>query len=814
MNNKPTIKILLAVIAFALLFLSGGFKGSFNNNFQNIFYKVKGEAQPDTGIIIVHITSADIENIGPWPVKRNYYALLINTLAQYEVKKIGLEVFLSSRFVTQSLYDNLLTNQIEQAGNVVLSSVAGSIIEQSDKYYTDSLSYPSPKILNEDIATGHINFVGEKTIPLTIAASDRVEKAFSYSLLGEENINEHAIKVNFISSWKKFKSFTFTEFFRLVQNNDDQLYQLNNKIIIIGVSDIEAASMFSSAFDNEIPGAAFHAFALDNLIHSRWMRTDLENLSSFVFLLMLIGMIFYMHSSKRYGRNKIRPYIFFTAGFIVLSFLLFSFFYLQLDYASFVLPLAVLIVCDIIFLFIEKNLLYKGAVDEREILHKHLKRKEEELTELQSELNAARPESAAALKEKIKSLHENIEKLKAKEMDELPATGSTAGVNNFYGMIYRSRSMNKIVDVIKKAAPEDAAVLILGESGTGKELAANAIHRLSKRSGNNFVAVNCGALPDSLLESELFGHVKGAFTGAGSDKKGRFEAADEGTIFLDEIGETSENFQVKLLRVLQSGSFEKVGSSKTEKVDVRLIAATNKNIEREVRNKNFREDLYYRLNVIVIELPPLRERREDIEAIANYFIQKDSPQLKLSKGVLDVLNNYEWKGNVRELESVIKRASIFTKAAGGEIIQLSTLPENIVKGASYNFEDLVIESLREKKFSHSSITETAKELGDVSRTLISENFRGYAFKVFADASFNKEEAVKIISAFVDKEVNDKVGSKLQTFLSNIYNSIERLALRDFNSVKENLSSKYKNLPQKFHIYLDEIIKNYLDKEKV
>jgi len=369
--------------------------------------------------------------------------------------------------------------------------------------------------------------------------------------------------------------------------------------------------------------------------------------------------------------------------------------------------------------------------------------------------------------------------------------------------------MANVIDLVKRTAPENANILILGESGTGKELVAKAIHTLSNRKDKNLVAINCGALSDSLLESELFGHVRGAFTGAVSDKTGRFEAANNGTIFLDEIAETSENFQVKLLRVLQTGDFEKVGSSKTEHVNLRIIAATNKNIEDAVKEKKFREDLYYRLNVIKIELPPLRNRKEDIEILVNHFVEKESDGFKISNSAYKSLKDYQWKGNIRELEAVVKRACILARSSGRNLIQLSDLPKEIVKETSIDFDDLVLESLRRKKFSHSSVTETAKELGNVNRTLVSENFRGYCFKVLVENDFHLANVVQLISNTDDNEVNEKVKNKIETFIQNIENDVKYLPDKGFETVKSKLISKYKNLPQRFHFYLDEVIKHYL-----
>lgn len=370
--------------------------------------------------------------------------------------------------------------------------------------------------------------------------------------------------------------------------------------------------------------------------------------------------------------------------------------------------------------------------------------------------------------------------------------------------------MQQVVELIKKAAPTDATILITGESGTGKELVANAVHQLSKRNAARLVSVNCAALAESLLESELFGHVKGAFTGALNDKVGKFEQADKGTIFLDEIGETSENFQVKLLRVLQSGEFDKVGSEKTSKVDVRVVAATNKDLKKLIKENKFREDLYYRLNVICIHLDPLRERKEDIEVLITHFLNDEKISYQISLAANKALINHDWKGNVRELESIIKRAKVFCQTDNRTLIQLNDLPKEIVETVKYGFDEMVLESLRSKKFSHSAINETAKELGNVNRTLVSENFRGYSLKCYIESKFEVYKSVKTISQTDDPEINSKVKSKLETWLANIKKDVDKSKSANIDIVKSELSSKYKNLPQKFHIYLDEVIKEMLN----
>jgi DNA-binding NtrC family response regulator len=256
------------------------------------------------------------------------------------------------------------------------------------------------------------------------------------------------------------------------------------------------------------------------------------------------------------------------------------------------------------------------------------------------------------------------------------------GKYNFHGIVGTSFEMQKVYSLIEKIADTDSTVLITGESGTGKELIAKTIHYNSSRSQNNFVPINCAAIPKDLLESELFGHERGAFTGAVSTRVGRFELANGGTLFLDEIGELDPSMQVKLLRVLQEREFERVGSTKTIKVDVRILAATKKDLEEETKEGRFREDLYYRLNVIPLHLPSLRERKEDIPLLVDNFLnkyssRKEKPSPAITKEAMNYLITHEWKGNVRELENLMER---FVILKAGEKIHPQDLPERFFQG--------------------------------------------------------------------------------------------------------------------------------------
>ena len=297
-------------------------------------------------------------------------------------------------------------------------------------------------------------------------------------------------------------------------------------------------------------------------------------------------------------------------------------------------------------------------------------------------------------------------------------------------IIGTSTAIRKVKEMVELVAASSATVLIQGESGTGKEVAARAIHRRSSRKDGPFVPVSCAALPETLLEAELFGYEKGAFTGASARKAGRFEVADEGTLFLDEIGETSKATQLKLLRVLQDGEFERLGSTKTTKVDVRIISATNRDLLGAVKKTEFREDLYYRLNVITINMPPLRERREDLPVLANHFLKmyKEKNRKELggfSREAEYALRSYDWPGNVRELENAIERAVVLARRS---TILASDFPAEIQGGRSKETEIVLplgatMEEIERRvieetlRYSEGDKTKAARILGINPRTI-------------------------------------------------------------------------------------------------
>ncbi len=303
---------------------------------------------------------------------------------------------------------------------------------------------------------------------------------------------------------------------------------------------------------------------------------------------------------------------------------------------------------------------------------------------------------------------------------------------DFSQIIGDSQKMHELFEILVMAAPSDTTILILGESGTGKELIANAIHQNSLRVDKPFIKVNCAALHENLLESELFGHEKGAFTGADTKRLGRFEQADGGTLFLDEIGDMSMVTQTKILRVLQEGEFERVGGEKTIRVDVRIIAATNKDLQEEVKKNNFRLDLFYRLSVIPINIPPLRDRKEDITLLAEHFMKKYAKKnqrliRKIAPQVIDMFMRYSWPGNIRELENVMQRAAILCKenTINTDVLPLAfkSLTETQTQASVDSLVGLSIKEVEKKLIlktleqTNHNITRTAEILGVTRRGL-------------------------------------------------------------------------------------------------
>lgn len=359
----------------------------------------------------------------------------------------------------------------------------------------------------------------------------------------------------------------------------------------------------------------------------------------------------------------------------------------------------------------------------------------------------------SALAEAVRSRFESMRKQRRDSHNKQGTSIHSSGID----LIGSNTAFVEIMKLVGKVAPTNLPVLIKGESGTGKEVVARAIHKHSRRADEPFIAVNCAAIPSELIESELFGHVRGAFTGAEKDRAGLWERANGGTIFLDEITETAPAFQVKLLRALQEGEIRRVGSNRTERVDVRVIAASNREVEREVEAGRFRQDLLYRLNAVTIQLPPLRERREDIMPLVKYFAARVSstntnPPVAFSPPALRLIENYSWPGNIRELENVVTRAV----ALSDHLVQPDDLPEHIRAFTS--------------EFSSKSECPGPTPILVVNDWItLGELEAQYLARVLTNTSGNRQAAARILN--VDRKTIDRMMKRHQISLMDVNDNL-------------------------------------------
>ncbi|HTK81112.1 MAG TPA: sigma 54-interacting transcriptional regulator, partial [Bacteroidota bacterium] len=591
---------------------------------------------------------------------------------------------------------------------------------------------------------------------------------------------------------------------------------LRNKIVLVGIVAEGRSQFIKTPFASQFPSIGLHATFLHNMIHRNFLG-KMSPIGTFVLTALLSALAAVCMFVRREAAGLL-AILGMIAVLAAASFILF----LTASYVLPVVPSIFAIVSVTMGLLFYKHQISKSEVlslsEENEGIMRQLRNKELVLQTLEEELAVTKGENteeqAETLLEEVRRYKREVTDLRSRAEDLKPFVPEPGGASasqalNVNGIIYdASGPMASVVDFIRKIADNDATVLVLGESGTGKELVARALHEQSFRHGKAFVAVNCGALSETLLESELFGHEKGAFTGAVKEKQGRFELADGGTIFLDEIAETSEAFQIKLLRILQEGTFERVGGTETRKVNIRVVAATNRDLRQSVEQKKFRQDLFYRLNVLSIQLPPLRDRKEDIVLLVQYFTGLEAPSVKCSAATVHALQQYSWPGNVRELQSAVKRAALLAKADDRDIIRLKDFPEEVAASTDsvLDIEERVMRSLQEKQFSRNAISETADDLGGLNRGTIAEYFRGYCFKMYVEKEFDVSAAIRAIAPNEQPDVQEKVLKKVQEYLHNATELVDKSQTLD-QSIQVS-KPKYKNLPQRYHLYLDKIIENY------
>ena len=842
--------VTVSFACFALSFVSHPVERSITD----LKMLIRGSQPPDSTLFILYLDNFDISNLGGYPVSRLHIASAVHALSTLNVAVVGIDLLFEKENLAYPEYDLLLAEQITQAGNVILgmyfqkTSPTGSGVPAA----TEPI-YPHRLFRESAAGIGSSNFFltgVTRSMPLFFEtqvdgayrwmpvlalrmlwqykcrqaleetdSTDMMNPALAASWLEtcQGTSAGKPVRLNFRGTQRSYIMIPFVSFMKsydsLAQGYDVHFpfRALRGKVALIGVAAESRSPFVSTPFSRAFPALALHAVLFDTLLHGSQIRDTPWWLALLIIVLAALGGA-YIRPFARLKNLLIAVAVF--SAYLAAVEGAFILYFWDLPVVMPLLAFGLTALGTVLVRSRERSSYIASLERERKELHQELSRRTLELENTRREILQSSEDIPPSVEARIQEYEREIARLRLRINDVVVAEEQRQIVEprmEFAGMVYHAEGpMAAVVKQIRSVAPNDVTVLLTGESGTGKELVARAIHKLSKRKDKPFIAVNCGALTETLLESELFGYEKGAFTGAAQRTPGRFERADGGTLFLDEIAETSEAFQVKLLRVLQEGEFERVGGRETMRIDVRVIAATNRDLQEMIEQKKFREDLFYRLNILPIHLPPLRERRQDIPLITEHLLRRENPGIRISRTALAALVQHQWRGNIRELESIIKRVVILCTSEGRNLIRLGDLPEDISRGLRIQEEldVLILEVLRQKQFSRGAMSETAADLGGLDRSTVMEYFRGVVFQQFVADDFDLERTVASLAATNDEDVKNNVRSKVREYVSNLVKDID--PSNEASVVLARLRTKYKNMPRKFHPALETLVRSYID----
>jgi transcriptional regulator with GAF, ATPase, and Fis domain/CHASE2 domain-containing sensor protein len=789
----------------------------------NLHLQLRGERESTPDIILIYIGEEDIQALGGWPITRDYYSYIIHILNQKGVKTIGFDLLFDRPDGTYPEYDTTLAYFLHQRNNIVLPFVFNEVVQnESNLPVVGEAIFPIGILKKNAKYMGYSNLGEQATIPLmmefgdTLVASLGFELARHFLNLSDSKIEliedqivlctNHSevarfplnLSLNYLGSGQMFHALSIIDLFQLYQQNPDSL-NFRNKLALIAVISPGRCSLRPTPLAAALPASLIHLTVAENLIEGTYIRPLPKYAGAFI-IIFLCALSLFISS----GRGLVIQTAATIPLYSLFTVIVFNGFNLMLPLFY---PLAAQLSVVIVLMFLNWKRSQFKSDSQRMLLQNQLAAKQKQYEELEEKIDSLESvldrEKGSALRNDtlVKEIRE-LEK-QIRDLQEYTKVKRPLVFREFPDIIYEPNSrMERILELVAKVSSDTIPVLILGETGTGKEVIARAIHLRGKRRQAPFIAVNCGALPDTLLESELFGHEKGSFTGAAGMRRGRFETAHKGTLFLDEVTETSTAFQVKLLRVLQEGTFERLGGEKSIRVDVRIIAASSRAITDELKHGSFREDLYYRLNGFPIQLPALRDRTDDIPPLALHFIRKHGYHAVkgFSKEAMTTMQNYSWPGNIRELENSVRRCAILVQSEGRSLVQVQDLPQELkceskVTSNYRSLEEQILELLRSLKFSHAAISKTAKALGNRDRGTVTEYFRGSCFEYFVANSFNLSQTIAEIAGSREEEIIKRVEAKVRGYLKNIYQTCH-------TSERESL---FKGLPKKYHSYLQQVI---------
>lgn len=848
--------VLFGIFLFLSIFTFWG-ESKIDDNLIDLFFKLRGERQLSDQILFVHISDEDIQAFGSWPITRDFYGYMTYVLSEMEAKVIAFDLLFDQPDKLYPEYDRVLANFFESASNVCLPVVFGELAPAEQKGGTTFLLgkhlVAPAELFRKNLAGQGFSNLGEETtirkMPIAISNGDSVILAFGAELaraflgaasdftlqqnklsFNDQNGETPTIqfgklakmRLNHFGSLEKVNHIGFFDLLQAYEANPDSVRPLvANKLVLVAATSASLPVLKATPYSPAFPASLIHATLAENIIRQNYLR-DFSAGAAIILILLMCAAPAWIFRTGRTNSNMLSVGLF-LFGYWLIAFVLFSVF-------NFVMPLfypslALLLSTGFLSARIQSQQ-KRESQTEKSNLRLQIGQKigaltatEARLAAIEKQLQIERQEKAAISEQSHKLAHERQEALagldrQLRDMQPHETKMPKPEQHSIRGIVHAPNSaMKKVLTLVEKVAQENIPVLVLGETGTGKELVARAIHGAGPRSKKEFVAVNCGALAENLLDSELFGHEKGSFTGAHARRRGRFELANCGTIFLDEISETTPALQVKLLRVLQEGSFERLGSEETLTVDVRVICASNIDLSQAVESGAFRADLYYRLNGFPIELPPLRERQEDIPLLARHFLAKYGYQHELAFSVqaMEQLQKYTWPGNVRELENSVRRAAILAHSENQTLVRVHDLPDEIQKNkaepnvAYLPLEEQILSSLRALKFSRSAISQTAKSLGNRDRGTITEYFRGICFQTLVDSDFQLAKAANRVADSSDEQILARVRKKMQDYLNNLRAMLASES--DFSSDEITNTSLFKGLPKQYHQNLQQVIAN-------
>ena len=767
----------------------------------------------ETPIRILYFDENDINHLGGWPLPRNVYAYLIEQLNQLGVKAVGFDIFWEEAHTGNNENDFLLESILEKGYPVVGSFYFRSFDTHVPPYWKQLLGsstdiesvnvkgpmLPSGPFLYSGADFGFINLpleesgIVEKAV-LQVSWGDTLLTSFA-SLLAQHDVDPlHSGKQIRINYDVPLEQMPFVPIRSLNSGvSQDSLSGLfRDSIVLVGVVSSQFGFNRATPVHSNMPVVAIHAQIVDNLIQNKSLKA-MPAWIVFLFVLSLSCLAYLL----KHQRLWIQLSVFIGLSLISLVLMDLSFqIHLIFPYSLVQVGIAVFWITSILVTMVSQQGLMNSEIAKREKLEMAFSKKVHQASQIEREY--------VNLRNKYQDEIQNIRE----ELNHLPPEEKNRLKELFPNIICSSSGpMMQVLSEMNRVAKTDEPVLITGETGTGKDLVAKGIFEQSSRNDKEYIAINCGALSEQLLESELFGHEKGAFTGAMKTKPGFFEAADEGTIFLDEISETSLSFQAKLLRILQEGTFYRVGSTHPQQVNVRIIAATNRNLQELIQRGEFRQDLYFRLNVLPIELPALRERPSDIPLLLTHFLA--GKELQITNEAMKLLQSYHWPGNIRELQNIAARIRVlpnkslvtpqWLKRQGG----LQPTDQNV----NAELDDQILQLYRQFDFQNNSNVKIAEQLGHMHRSTITEYLKGMTFEFFFEEEFDLDRTVARFNPVADQAKDTRIKNRIRKYLANHIAKLNTKA--DFEENQSFIQDSMRKVPQKYHEVILHVSKAYL-----